>query len=56
MSRTKKGAKGAGFEYWSKRPCAGDSPGRETKKRTHRKERIQDKKIIEREKKEDEPT
>lgn len=39
MSRTKKGAKGAGYEYWSKRPLAGDPPGAETKKRTNRIER-----------------
>jgi copper oxidase (laccase) domain-containing protein len=43
MSKTKKGAKGPGYEYWSKRPCAGDSPGRKTKKITHKKERLANK-------------
>lgn len=41
MSRTKKGGKGPGFEYWSRRPAkvADPEPGRETKKITHRQER-----------------
>ena len=46
MSRTKKGAKGPGYEYWSKRPCAGDSPGRITKKITHKKERMSNKQEV----------
>jgi hypothetical protein len=44
MSRTKKGAKGPGYEYWSKRPMAGQSPGKETKKLTHKIERLENKK------------
>jgi len=45
MSRTVKGSKGPGYEYWSKRPfnrCDGIiSPkgGKHTKKRTHKAER-----------------
>jgi len=41
MSRTKKGAKGPGYEYWSRRPAKMKypSPGRETKAITHRQER-----------------
>jgi hypothetical protein len=41
MSRTKKGAKGPGHEYWSRRPAKVKypSPGRETKTITHRQER-----------------
>jgi hypothetical protein len=41
MSRTKKGAKGPGYEYWSHRPVKVKfpSPGRETKAVTHRQER-----------------
>lgn len=42
MSRSKKGKKAAGHEYWSRRPMSnrhGALPGRDTKKLTHRKER-----------------
>ena len=42
MSRTKKGAKSAGYEYWSRRPYSnkhGADPGRVTKDLTHRAER-----------------
>jgi hypothetical protein len=45
MSRTRKGSKGAGHEYWSKRPNSMSVPGKESKKRTHRLERIEDKKV-----------
>jgi len=43
MSRSKKGSKGPGHEYWTKRPgneCGGD-PGEFTKNRTHRLERLE---------------
>lgn len=41
MSRTKKGSKGPGHEYWTARPGnkQGGRPGRATKRRTHRAER-----------------
>lgn len=39
MSRTKKGSKGAGAEYWGKRPNSGCVPGPNTKRLTHQKER-----------------
>lgn len=39
MSRTKKGSKAAGYEYWSKRPMSGANPGRWAKTVTHRIER-----------------
>ena len=41
MSRTKRGSKGAGFEYWGRRPCKMDfpTPGKENKTITHRQER-----------------
>lgn len=41
MSRTKKGSKGPGYEYWSRRPAKMKypDPGRETKRITHRQER-----------------
>lgn len=47
MSRTFKGKKGVGYEYWSRRPCNknGGNPGKYTKKRTHKLERIENKKL-----------
>ena len=41
MSRTKKGAKSPGYEYWSKRPLNGHSPGSIAKRITHKLERAQ---------------
>jgi hypothetical protein len=42
MSRTKRGEKGAGYDYWKSR-CnnyhAEDKPGRFTKRLTHKEER-----------------
>lgn len=49
MSRTKKGTKAPGHEYWGKRPVSrnhGGTPGRITKTRTHRLERIEGKKKV----------
>lgn len=49
MSRTKKGKRPVGYEYWSKRPVSrncGASPGRVSKTRTHRLERLEAKKEI----------
>lgn len=48
MSRTKKGKRPIGYEYWSKRPISnkhGAVPGKETKRQTHRAERRQAKKL-----------
>lgn len=45
MSRTRKGAKASGFEYWTARPgnrCGG-TVGKSTKTATHRAERRQGK-------------
>ena len=40
MSRTKKGAKGPGYEYWSRRPSRGCiEPGKKNKTIAHRLER-----------------
>lgn len=45
MSRTKKGSKGPGYEYWSARPfnkgggLLSPKGGKHTKKRTHKAER-----------------
>ena len=50
MSRTKKGKKAIGYEYWSKRPASnkgGATPSKYTKKRTHKLERIENKKKTE---------
>lgn len=54
MARTKKGAKSPGYDYWSKRPTPDMSPGRPAKTMTHRLERIENKKIIKKELKDDE--
>ena len=45
MSRTIKGGKGAGYEFWSARPfnSGGGGKGRYAKRRTHRAERAQGK-------------
>lgn len=50
MSRTKKGSKGPGFDYWSRRPVKGTGSagmasgfGPDVKKLTHRSERRQGK-------------
>jgi hypothetical protein len=46
MSRTLKGSKGPGYEYWKSRLHRwGERPGRYTKVRTHRKERRQSRQI-----------
>ncbi len=49
MSRTNKGSKGAGYEYWGRRPGnkQGGMPGPITKRKTHRAERRQGKKQTE---------
>lgn len=49
MSRTRKGTKPAGYEYWSRRPFNrhGQGPGPDAKRRTHRAERQQAKREAE---------
>lgn len=44
MSRTVKGSKGPGYEYWGKRALSMASPGKATKKLTHKIERQRNKK------------
>ncbi|ULQ47408.1 hypothetical protein JN531_003785 [Flagellatimonas centrodinii] len=41
MSRTRRGTKPAGFEYWTRRPGNrhGQPPGRFSKRLTHKRER-----------------
>ena len=43
MSRSKKGAKAPGYEYWSRRPMAGSNPGSWAKQKTHKIERQRNK-------------
>lgn len=45
MSRTIKGGKGPGYEFWSKRPHSGCGHGPIVKKLTHKSERQQNKKL-----------
>lgn len=44
MSRTRKGSKHPGYEFWSKRP--GDGYGPIGKLITHRRERMQKKELV----------
>jgi len=48
MSRTNKGSKGPGYEYWGRRPTKGTAPpaGKLTKKTTHRIERAKGKRDL----------
>ena len=46
MSRTVKGSKGCGFEYWGKRALSQCDPGRESKKLTSGMERMAERKLI----------
>ena len=39
MSRTIKGSKGPGYEYWGRRPFCGWKPGKVAKRLTHQLER-----------------
>lgn len=43
MSRSIKGKKSPGHDFWSKRPYSGAGYGPEVKKMTHKKERAQTK-------------
>lgn len=52
MSRTKKGKKGTGYDYWGKRALSTDCGfGPEVKKMTHKKERAQAKQLVFKERK-----
>jgi hypothetical protein len=55
MSRSKKGKKSPGYEYWSKRPNSMSSPGKISKNITHRKERADAKKVVHKAKKNVDP-
>lgn len=55
MARTKKGSKGPGHEYWSRRPSKGcTDPGRPNKVITHRLERAAAKRELKHELKKEE--
>ena len=49
MSRTKKGSKPPGYEYWTRRPASGCVPGTGTKQLTHQIERAQGRQELHRE-------
>lgn len=56
MSRThRKGGKGPGHDYWSKRPGTkkSDDPGKFSKKLNVRLERIENKKVVKKESEDD---
>lgn len=46
MSRTIKGSKGAGYDYWSRRPMSGHGYGPEVKRICHGIERMQAKSAV----------
>lgn len=41
MSRSKRGGKSPGYEWWNRRPGAGDTPNAKNKKIVHKIERAQ---------------
>ena len=51
MSRSSKGSKGPGFDYWTPRPGneSGGRPGRVAKTHTHRVERQQARRLVNKE-------
>lgn len=54
MARTKRGAKPLGYDYWGKRALSGLCGfGKKVKKLTHKIERAQAKRLVEKLKKED---
>lgn len=46
MSRSKRGSKAPGYEFWSRRPCSGSGYGKYYKKFCHRIERQDNKRIV----------
>lgn len=49
MSRSNKGSKATGYDYWSKRPASGNGYGAVVKDITHRRERMINKDILRKE-------
>jgi len=50
MSRSIKGSKACGYDYWSRRPNSGNGHGREVKRICHGIERAQERELISKEK------
>lgn len=50
MSRTKRGSKPPGYDYWSRRPMSGSRPSPSVKKTTHKIERAQSRTLVRKEK------
>jgi hypothetical protein len=46
VSRTRRGGKRPGWEYWGRRPCNGFNPSKEHKTITHQIERAREKALI----------
>jgi hypothetical protein len=46
MSRTRRGEKVPGWEYWSRRPCNGFNPSKEHKVIAHQIERAREKELL----------
>lgn len=46
MSRSKKGSKAPGFEYWSRRPMSGSTPSAQAKRICHGMERAEGRKRL----------
>lgn len=46
MSRTRRGSKPLGYDYWSKRPCSKSGYGRIVKDMTNSRERMQEQKLL----------
>lgn len=51
MSRTRRGGKPPGYEFWSRRPCSGNGHGKVVKDMTKAKERMEEKELIQSERK-----
>ena len=49
MSRTKKGSKPLGYDYWSKLPYSGCGYGKDVKNMCHRVERMQENSLVRKE-------
>jgi hypothetical protein len=46
VSRTQRGSKRPGYEYWGRRPCSGFNPSKEHKTITHQIERAREKELV----------
>ncbi len=46
MSRTRKGSKRLGHEYWGRQPCSGYHPSKENKTIAHQIERARERELV----------